>query len=242
MKKKLFAGLATGLLVFGMVELAKATAVVYSDSFEGDSISQFWTLLEEGGTITLSNDLAFSGSQSLKLSSIDGVQRNLFAIHSFSESMRGTLSVMFYDSTVGQNAIGSALQTADRTTSPAKTNYIGVVDWNQSTYYTGNVESNYARSIGWHRFEMSIDESGTKDYIDGTLVYSTTQFNQFDYLSLFAQGPLWRPGATYYFDDFQINVNPVNEAAPVPEPATMLLFGTGIAGFVGSRLRWKKKA
>jgi hypothetical protein len=28
---------------------------------------------------------------------------------------------------------------------------------------------------------------------------------------------------------------------PVPEPATMLLFGTGIAGIVGIRLRKKKK-
>jgi hypothetical protein len=33
-----------------------------------------------------------------------------------------------------------------------------------------------------------------------------------------------------------------DDAAPVPEPATMLLFGTGIAGFVGSRLRREKKA
>jgi len=30
-------------------------------------------------------------------------------------------------------------------------------------------------------------------------------------------------------------------SAPVPEPGTMLLFGTGLAGFVGSRFRKKKK-
>ena len=33
------------------------------------------------------------------------------------------------------------------------------------------------------------------------------------------------------------NGNPV----PVPEPTTMLLFGTGLAGFVGTKLRRKKK-
>lgn len=32
------------------------------------------------------------------------------------------------------------------------------------------------------------------------------------------------------------------DSAPVPEPATMLLFGTGLAGFVGSRIKRKKKA
>ena len=38
----------------------------------------------------------------------------------------------------------------------------------------------------------------------------------------------------------EIQIVPEGSGAPVPEPATMLLFGTGLAGLVGSRLRKKK--
>ena len=39
---------------------------------------------------------------------------------------------------------------------------------------------------------------------------------------------------------FNIDNIVVNSSQPVPEPATMLLFGTGIAGLAGSRLRRKR--
>lgn len=49
------------------------------------------------------------------------------------------------------------------------------------------------------------------------------------------------------FDNWINDTNPVFDASfklygePIPEPATMLLFGTGIAGLVGARIRRKKE-
>ncbi len=44
-------------------------------------------------------------------------------------------------------------------------------------------------------------------------------------------------GGYFTIDDFTYN----NESAPVPEPTTMLLFGTGLAGLLGIRINRKKK-
>ena len=47
----------------------------------------------------------------------------------------------------------------------------------------------------------------------------------------------WRPSL---LTDASLGTGSVDVAAPVPEPATMLLFGTGLAGLVGFRKKFKK--
>ncbi len=228
--KNLLMILLTFILIGNInVTQSQAGSVTFNDNFEGGSINSFWTIIEEFGNAELSSDVAVSGSQSLKLSSFDGGNKNIFANHSFSESLRGSISVWFYDTTVGQYANGSLMQTVDRTTSPAKTNYLGAPDIGDY-YYAGNEFSSYRRSIGWHLFELDID-NGTKNYIDGDLVLFNTELNQFDFVSLYTQGMSWQPNATYYFDDFQVN------ASSVPIPAAVWLLGSGLLGLIGIRRR-----
>jgi hypothetical protein len=45
---------------------------------------------------------------------------------------------------------------------------------------------------------------------------------------------------SWSIDNIKVYADNGGQAAPVPEPATMLLFGTGLAGLVGGRLRKKK--
>lgn len=80
---------------------------------------------------------------------------------------------------------------------------------------------------------------------------AVTYTNFWDYSHGYSNGePYAVMGSGYSgrWDDWQngtpwpVNNNPIFGVteAPVPEPATMLLFGTGIAGLAGTRLRRKK--
>jgi len=108
----------------------------------------------------------------------------------------------------------------------------GTFNWNGAWFTSG-------------RTSGSLNISG---YNNGTEVYTGTveldnpaptwfsaDWSNIDKIAFHAYGT---DSTRFLMDDFTIN-EPIN--SPVPEPATMLLFGTGLAGLVGSRIRKKKK-
>lgn len=129
--------------------------------------------------------------------------------------------------------------------------YAGFSDGN---FYIGNaVEPFHQEALGsisislsrnaWHTLAFSItgfgNDTNLKLWVDDTLyldVFDITGYQHDDggYLALGSSNHINR----YIKYD---NISGMVDAAPVPEPATILLFGFGLAGLAGTRIRRKKK-
>jgi hypothetical protein len=98
----------------------------------------------------------------------------------------------------------------------------------------------FASQIDGNQFAWSIDHGSTLNYITTTTSWATNNntFNAANSLTNVAFYMATDPGTgTWRLDNVFVDAS---SSAPVPEPATMLLMGTGIAGLIAARR--KKKA
>lgn len=100
-------------------------------------------------------------------------------------------------------------------------NDVGVPEWLLNYWNNLYAETNYF-------FTGPFDI--TNDMIDGLWLRARAQCNHVPYDTMTPYGNLWQGEV----EDWMITVN------PVPEPATMLLLGSGIVGLAGFRRKFKK--
>jgi hypothetical protein len=85
-----------------------------------------------------------------------------------------------------------------------------VADFEPSYYFTRGPESwnkevprsPVRRSPGWHKLEVKIERDSYRSLIDDSQVSGGAGDFGFTEAKLFVVGPFWRPGVSYYFDDF----------------------------------------
>lgn len=225
MKKKLLSGLVTGLLIFGMAAMANATPVTLNVDF--GSLS--WPYIGLGAapdlaTSTTWNCLDFHGGSNLLYS--DGTQAHGISV--FTTASQGW--------TDGGNAlVGDRIFVAGSWTQFTVT-ISGLNDGTNFDLYAYGSNPLYASTY---------TVGAISDYAIGN--NNGYPFVHHDNYALLSQTSPINGEIMINVDRYQgsraavIGGFQLQSSNPVPIPATVLLFGTGVLGLAGTRLRRKKQ-
>lgn len=215
MKKKLLAGLACGVMMLGMTGVASAATITIGASQD----TWIWNQA----------DYSHADSTELRANNTSSWLQNIlmqFDVSSINSSIinSATINLYRYDGYTDTGILIDAHQVTSAWTEGAT--WSSQPGLNSSAIDTENITAN-----GWYSWNVT---SLAQQWVDGTANNYGVSF--YDHgSSMFQRFYSSENGSLTPF----LTVD-YNAAAPVPEPATMILMGTGLAGLIGARRKKKK--
>jgi hypothetical protein len=220
MTKSLFLAIASAILL--IINSAQAT-VIYSNDFENGTGSE-WSSNRIGYDNDTSHFLGRLGNDTVTLS-LTGIPTH--------DSITVNFDLILWDSWDGENTRwGKDYQglQADNTQ---------VYEYTFSNFsQTNQTNPDLSRQLygkfgGNQRWQDSLYEN----YNDGFTFDHTASTLTLSFYGRHLQG---LQDESWSLDNIRVSTGGSGQTAPVPEPATMLLFATGLAGLVGRGLKKKK--
>ncbi len=242
--------ISRGLELIGLIlaSSAVASAGTITDSFEGSSISSFWTTAAPlgfgapitgagPGTETLTSEFAHTGSQSVRLQASTTFPGFASLTHNFGIGETGTISVFM------KGGVQSSAQMAFELDDFGV--HLAALEEYQDSYLVriypadpGVAERDVRFSSSgpndWHQLQFQVDSSGLTASIDGGVVAFESSIKSFSVASLEVWAGNVPTTGSAYFDDFSFT-SANFEAAP--EPSSGPLAMAGMMALI-SALRW----
>jgi hypothetical protein len=221
MKNKFLAGLATGLFMFVVSGTVNAALITFDDVVIGATSYQYDG---DGDGI---NDVIFSTSDATGFGTAGGGNNTAYINI---PGIEGTtlldvdLRVDFLNGAVDQLSFGFALFDNE----------------NEDCWASFDVFDSSDNLLSSNTMYGLYSDMGNGTYSSFPEGLMETSFAGIASYALFDFNTSFIGCDRYIIDDFSGTFGST-EVNPMPEPATMLLFGTGLAGFIGSRIRRKKK-
>lgn len=241
MKKTFIAGIATGLFLLGTAGIACATPIDLNNwSQQGSPSAGVWKVAADGSSVLQTKN----GGPSYFVSNdsyLDTTFNGIFSVDRVSDDdfigfvfgWNGIADYYLFDWKQKRQTITKG--TAEEGFTLSKISGSDVNFWNHTGDDIEVLDSNYSSTSGWEDLtNYAMELTYTSDFfsitIDGNEVFhekGSFESGQFGF---------------YNYSQRDVSFNNFTRApSAVPEPGTLILFGTGLIGLASIKLRSEKK-